>query len=69
MTIRTFDVIKPSRWMVAILSNGHHIQIRTYSVQRAISMIQEVIGDEFLVMALFDGTTLYQVEWQDAPSD
>jgi hypothetical protein len=61
--VETWDVMGPSQWFVVITDDGTRIQARTHTLRSAVIMVQELLGDEEKVMAVFDGRHLYWISW------
>lgn len=63
--VEMWDVMVPSRWFVVVTTNGMRIQARTYSLRNAVVMVQELLGDEAAVMAVWDGNNIYVIDWDN----
>jgi phosphoribosylamine-glycine ligase len=61
--VEMWDVMVPSRWFVVLTDDGTRIQARTYSLRNAVVMVQELLGDEAAVMAVWDGNNIYVIDW------
>lgn len=65
--IETVDVMGDLRIMVVLVSDGSRVVLQSSSVARAASVAQEYIGNQALVFAVFDGKSMYAIEWDSDP--
>jgi hypothetical protein len=63
MKLETWDVMGPSHWFTVLTSDGAQIQARTHSLRKAVVMVQELLGDDAAVIAVFDGKHVYSIDW------
>jgi hypothetical protein len=61
--VEMWDVMVPNRWFVVLTDDGTRIQARTYSLRNAVVMVQELLGDDAAVMAVWDGSNVYVIDW------
>jgi len=64
--VETWDVMAPSDWFIVLTDDGSRIKARTYSVRRAVVIVQEMLdsfNDDAVVIAVYDGTCIYMIEW------
>jgi len=64
--VETWDVMGPSQWFTVLTDDGSLIKARTYSVRRAVVIVQEMlatIDDEAMVTAVYDGNNVYMIGW------
>ena len=63
--VETWDVMGLKHWFVVLTTDGMQIQARTHSLRNAVVMVQELLGDEAAVMAVYDGSHVYLIEWEN----
>jgi hypothetical protein len=61
--VETWDVMGPSHWFTVLMSDGVQVQARTHSLRKAVVMVQELLGDDAAVIAVFDGKNVYSIDW------
>jgi len=63
LVVETWDVMVPRRWFTVLTTDGMQVQARTHSLRNAVIMVQELLGDEAAVMAVYDGSHVYLIDW------
>lgn len=61
--VETWDVMVPEQWFVIVTSTGARIQARSTSLRTAVVLAQTFLGDEDEVMAVWDGSHIYVIDW------
>ncbi len=62
--VETWDVMGLNQWFVVLTTDGMRIQAHTHSLRGAVVMVQELLGDDSAVMAVWDGQHIYVIEWE-----
>ena len=66
MGIQVMDVIGKRRLLMVILSNGTHAFVVGQNVERAARLVENEIGEELEVIAVFDGFNMYTCsDWDE----
>jgi len=61
--VEMWDVMGLNQWFVVLTTDGMRVQARTHSLRNAVVMVQEILGDEAEVMAVWDGNNIYVIDW------
>jgi hypothetical protein len=61
--VEMWDVMGLNQWFVILTTDGMRIQAQTDSLRNAVVMVQALLGDEAAVMAVWDGSNVYVIDW------